>query len=55
MEAGELTVDFLLHGEGPGSTWAQQALPSQVVAVSHQTAGAYKVDAEANLVPARWR
>jgi NADPH-dependent ferric siderophore reductase len=47
-EAGELTVDFLLHGEGPGSTWAEQAKPGQVVAVSHQPGGAYKVDAEAN-------
>ena len=46
-KAGELTVDFLLHGEGPGTTWAQQAKPGQVVAVSHQPGGAYKVDAEA--------
>ena len=27
QNAKELTVDFLLHGEGPGSTWAQQARP----------------------------
>ena len=47
-EAGELTVDFLLHGEGPGSAWAQQAKPGQVVAVSHQPGGAYKIDAEAD-------
>src|SRR6266511_315079 len=47
-EAGELSVDFLLHGEGPGSTWAQQARPGHVVAVSHQPGGAYKVDAEAD-------
>ena len=47
-EAGELAVDFLLHGEGPGSTWAQQARPGQLIAVSHQPGGAYKVDAEAN-------
>ncbi len=47
VETGELTVDFLLHGEGPGSTWAQQARPGQVVAVSQQPGGAYKVDAEA--------
>lgn len=26
-EAGELTVDFLLHGEGPGANWAEQAQP----------------------------
>lgn len=47
-EAKELTVDFLLHGEGIGSTWAQQAQPGQVVAVSHQPGGAYKVDGEAD-------
>ena len=41
-------MDFLLHGEGPGTTWAQQAQPGQVVAVSHQPGGAYKVDAEAD-------
>lgn len=48
VEAGELTVDFLLHGEGPGSTWAEQAQPGQVVAVSNQPGGAYKVDPEAD-------
>jgi NADPH-dependent ferric siderophore reductase len=48
VEAGELTVDFLLHGEGPGSTWAQQAQPGHVVAVSNQPGGAYKVDGEAD-------
>jgi NADPH-dependent ferric siderophore reductase len=47
-EAAELTVDFLLHGKGPGSNWAQQAQPGQVVAVSNQPGGAYKVDAEAD-------
>ena len=47
-KARELTVDFLLHGEGPGTTWAQQAKPGQVVAVSHQPGGAYKVDATAD-------
>jgi len=47
-EAGELSVDFLLHGEGPGASWAQQARPGQLVAVSHQPGGAYKVDAEAD-------
>ena len=44
QNAKELTVDFLLHGEGPGSTWAQQARPGQIVAVSHQPGGSYKVD-----------
>ena len=47
-KAEELTVDFLLHGEGPGTTWANQARPGQVVAVSHQPGGAYKVDTEAD-------
>ena len=47
-QTGELTVDFLLHGEGPGSTWAEQARPGQVVAVSRQPGGAYKVDGAAD-------
>jgi NADPH-dependent ferric siderophore reductase len=47
-KARELTVDFLLKGEGPGTTWAQQAKPGQVVAVSYQPGGAYKVDTAAN-------
>jgi NADPH-dependent ferric siderophore reductase len=47
-EARELSLDFLLHGEGPGSTWAQQAQPGQVVAVSQQPGGAYKLDAPAD-------
>jgi NADPH-dependent ferric siderophore reductase len=47
-EARELTLDFLLHGEGPGSTWAQQAQPGQMVAVSQQPGGAYKLDAAAD-------
>lgn len=46
-KSGELTVDFLLHGEAIGSTWAQQAQPGQVVAVSHQPGGAYKIDPQA--------
>jgi NADPH-dependent ferric siderophore reductase len=46
-ESRELTVDFLLHGKGPGTTWANQARLGQVVAVSHQPGGAYNVDAEA--------
>jgi NADPH-dependent ferric siderophore reductase len=47
-EAKQLIVDFLLHGEGPGTTWAQHAQPGQVVAVSHQPGGAYKVDPAAD-------
>jgi NADPH-dependent ferric siderophore reductase len=26
---GELTIDFVLHGDGPASTWAAQAAPGQ--------------------------
>jgi NADPH-dependent ferric siderophore reductase len=37
-----------LHGEGPGSAWAQQAQPGHVVAVSNQPGGAYNVDNEAD-------
>ena len=48
QNARELTMDFLLHGEGPGSTWAQHARPGQIVAVSHQPGGAYKVDTSAD-------
>jgi NADPH-dependent ferric siderophore reductase len=47
-QTGELIVDFLLHGDGPGSNWAQQAQPRQVVAVSNQPGGAYKVDLDAD-------
>jgi NADPH-dependent ferric siderophore reductase len=46
-KTGDLTVDFLLHGEGIGSAWAQQAQPGQMVAVSHQPGGAYKIDPQA--------
>ena len=28
-EAGELDIDFVLHGEGPAATWAAQAKPGQ--------------------------
>jgi NADPH-dependent ferric siderophore reductase len=28
-ERGELDIDFVLHGDGPASTWAEQAAPGQ--------------------------
>jgi NADPH-dependent ferric siderophore reductase len=28
---GELIVDFVLHGDGPASTWAEQATPGQKI------------------------
>ncbi len=31
--AGELTVDFVLHGEGPASTWAAQAQAGQPMVI----------------------
>ncbi|MGC1548812.1 MAG: siderophore-interacting protein, partial [Rhodanobacter sp.] len=30
-ERNELTVDFVLHGDGPASTWAEQAAPGQKI------------------------
>jgi NADPH-dependent ferric siderophore reductase len=30
-ELNELTVDFVLHGDGPASTWAAQATPGQQI------------------------
>ncbi|EPL06373.1 siderophore-interacting protein [Pseudomonas sp. CF161] len=29
LERGELDIDFVLHGDGPASTWAEQASPGQ--------------------------
>ena len=29
LDLGELDIDFVLHGDGPASTWAQQAQPGQ--------------------------
>jgi NADPH-dependent ferric siderophore reductase len=33
-EAGELDVDFILHGEGPASTWAAQAAVGQTITIA---------------------
>lgn len=30
---GELTIDFVLHGEGPASSWAVQAEPGQQIGI----------------------
>ncbi|WP_263260762.1 siderophore-interacting protein [Pseudomonas sp. RIT-PI-S] len=29
LEAGELDIDFVIHGDGPASTWAERAEPGQ--------------------------
>lgn len=29
----ELTIDFVVHGDGPASTWAEQAMPGQRIAL----------------------
>lgn len=44
----ELTVDFMLHGEGLASTWAQQAKQGDVLAVSGQPGGPYNIDPAAD-------
>ncbi|TCV97587.1 NADPH-dependent ferric siderophore reductase [Luteibacter rhizovicinus] len=31
--AGELDIDFVLHGEGPASSWAEQAKPGDLLGV----------------------
>ena len=32
--AGELTIEFALHGDGPAATWAAQAAPGQCVTIA---------------------
>ncbi|WP_233840302.1 siderophore-interacting protein [Dyella sp. 2HG41-7] len=32
-ERNELVIDFVLHGDGPASTWAEQATPGQRIGV----------------------
>src|SRR5690606_12361243 len=34
LTAGELDIDFVLHGDGPASTWAAQATPGQVLDIA---------------------
>ena len=43
----QLTVDFMLHGEGLASDWARRARPGDVMAVSGQPGGAWNVDPDA--------
>jgi NADPH-dependent ferric siderophore reductase len=46
-ERRELEVEFVLHGEGPGSGWAASARPGDVVAVGG-AGGAYRIDPAAD-------
>jgi len=39
----ELDIDFVLHGEGPGSVWAERARPGAKLAISGP-GGAYQID-----------
>lgn len=34
LAVGELDLDFVLHGDGPASTWAAQAAPGQTLVVA---------------------
>jgi len=45
-EAQALDVDFLLHGDGPGATWAKSAQPGSIVAVTNP-GGPYNLDSSA--------
>ena len=45
-DAGEVDVDFVLHGEGPASTWAAQAQVGQVLFLMGPGPG-YKADPQA--------
>ena len=45
-ERRELTVDFLMHGDGPGSLWADATRPGRIAVVTGP-GGAYRLDANA--------
>jgi NADPH-dependent ferric siderophore reductase len=45
-DALQITVDFVLHGDGPGSSWAAQAAPGQDLLLSGPGRG-YVVDPQA--------
>lgn len=47
-ESSELVVDFMLHGDGLASHWAQNARAGDLVAVSGQPGGAYTLAPEAD-------
>ena len=34
LVANELDIDFVLHGDGPASTWAAQAAPGQTLDIA---------------------
>jgi NADPH-dependent ferric siderophore reductase len=43
-EAGELTVDFVLHGSGPAADWAQRARPGERFEVSGRARSGFAPD-----------
>lgn len=43
-QAGELTVDFVLHGRGPASDWAQRARPGDRFEVSGRARSGFVAD-----------
>ncbi len=47
-EALELTVDFMLHGEGLASDWARNAKAGDTMAVSGRAGGPWLIDTEAD-------
>ena len=44
-DALELDVDFVVHGDGPGSAWASSVKPGDVAVISGQPGGPYVPDA----------
>jgi NADPH-dependent ferric siderophore reductase len=46
-QAQTLTVDFVLHGEGPAATWAAAAMPGQQLTIMGPGRG-YALDADAD-------
>jgi NADPH-dependent ferric siderophore reductase len=42
--ANELDVDFVVHGEGPGSAWASSVKPGDLAVISGQPGGPYTPD-----------
>ncbi|PJJ62369.1 siderophore-interacting protein [Compostimonas suwonensis] len=48
-DAGELDIDFVLHGHGPASGWAQRAVPGDIIGIDAPR-GHYDPPAEAQWI-----